>query len=136
MTAQVEGINFNGIMQGLSVNGLVKMDTENNRLVYVFPVFDNLEKAKGLAIFYLSVKDLFQYLVKESVIELGNSLNIVSNGYIINLDSASLSILSQIERRFEDEGSETFIIPLTIDENNVYIFCSKSEYTGYGGHQG
>src|SRR6056297_131252 len=58
------------------------IDDEQNRFIYQFPLFDDLEQFRGTALFYVDKNSLQHFLVSRGFLQVGRQINLTENGYL------------------------------------------------------
>jgi len=58
------------------------IDDDQNRFVYQFPLYDDLEQFRGTALFYVDKNSLQHYLVSRGFLQVGRQINLTENGYL------------------------------------------------------
>ncbi|MDZ7792523.1 MAG: hypothetical protein U5P10_02165 [Spirochaetia bacterium] len=58
------------------------IDDEQNRFVYQFPLFDDLEQFRGTALFYVDKNSLQHYLVSRGFLQVGRQITLTEKGYL------------------------------------------------------
>ncbi|MCF7947890.1 MAG: cache domain-containing protein, partial [Spirochaetia bacterium] len=60
----------------------ILIDDEQNRFVYQFPLFDDLDQFRGTALFYVDKNSLQHFLVSRGFLQVGRQINLTENGYL------------------------------------------------------
>ncbi|MEW5816731.1 MAG: hypothetical protein AB1798_15225, partial [Spirochaetota bacterium] len=112
-------------------------DGEKKRVIYSFPFYDILGLYKGTALFYVSGKDLKNYLIKKSVLELGQDFSFFNHlGFIFRIDLDQVKNLKEeILKKWSQKEDFEKIQPLVSTETSekYFLFTEYSADTGFIG---
>ena len=109
----------------------------DGRLLYRLPAYDTLGGRRGTAIFYVSAEDLTQFLVKRSLLSVGQSIALIAGrGILLNVNPDQDTNLVAAVRKDWESGSATVTERPVVEDstgNELVLFTTESKSAGFVG---
>ena len=105
----------------------ILLDYESDRIVYKFPLIDELDQFRGTALFYLDKGTLEEYLVAQGGLQVGREVSLIPGGYLFFSRLLSEDILGKrTEQRWSENLFEEKYILTDEATGERFVLLSKS----------
>ncbi|MFO7729690.1 MAG: hypothetical protein R6V86_02890 [Spirochaetia bacterium] len=110
----------------------IVIDDTQNRFVYQFPLYDDLDQFRGTALFYVDRNSLQHFLVSKGLLQVDRQINLTENGYLFFGEGLSVDEIKETTSKRWDNNlvGERYVYH---DEKTGQRFVLMSTETdGYG----